>query len=350
MVLALVLLCLWALRAHAQGGPPFRTDDPDTPGNRHWEINVGFIGDRNPGTGAYQVPDLDINYGLGDRLQLKYELPLALEETRPLPAAPAESATGGTVIGGLGESLLGIKWRFFEHHPGDASLLGDFGTGLLALRRHQSPAEPAGVAGDAPGAAEESAALGEQEPNFELGTYPQLYVDNPTRSVPRGLIAAGPNFYLPVEISGRIGPIRYNADVGYNFGNRTLPQSWNRGLVLVHELIQHTEAYVELYDLQEANRLPVGRGLGNFAASGLKQRETTLGLGGRQALNQSKTRNLLLMAGRSFQTASASTGQPSWIGYIGLQFLFGPKTDMPSSPVWTSPRLDSRTATPQSSR
>ena len=61
---------LGAVIAHAQGGPPFRTDDPDTPGNHHWEINYGFIGDRNPGTGAYQVPDFDINYGLGDRIQL----------------------------------------------------------------------------------------------------------------------------------------------------------------------------------------------------------------------------------------------------------------------------------------
>jgi len=62
--------------AYAQGGPPFRTDDPETPGNRHWEINFGWIGDRNPEAGAYQVPDFDINYGLGDRIQLKYEIPI----------------------------------------------------------------------------------------------------------------------------------------------------------------------------------------------------------------------------------------------------------------------------------
>ncbi len=339
LLLSAALPCLWALSARAQGGPPFRTDDPDTPGNRHWEINVGFLGDRNPGTGAYQIPDLDINYGLGDRLQLKYELPIALEETRPASASLAAPATYGRVIGGLGESLLGIKWRFFEHHPGDASLRSDFGTGLLALVKHQMPTEPASVAGDSPGAAEEGAAQGEKEPNFELGTYPQLYLDNPTRSVPRGLVAAGPNFYLPVEVSGRIGPIRYNADLGYNFGNHDLPQSWNRGFVLGHEFSDHTEAYLELYDLQEANRLPVGRGLDNFTASGIKQRETTLGLGGRQALNRSKTRNLLLMAGRSFQTASAATGQPSWIAYVGVQFLFGPKTRTLDLPAQTSPHL-----------
>jgi len=32
------------------------------------------------------VPDFDIDYGLGDRVQLKYEIPIAIEETRPQPA------------------------------------------------------------------------------------------------------------------------------------------------------------------------------------------------------------------------------------------------------------------------
>jgi len=310
---------------HAQGGPPFRTDDPDPPGNRHWEINFGFIADRNPGEGAYQVPDFDINYGLGDRIQLKYELPIALEETRAQPASPGVPATEGTVIGGLGESLLGVKLKYFEHRPGQ-SIRSGFGTGLLGVFGHRGEqTQPAGVSGDSPGAADEGAATGEKEPTLELGTYPQLYLDNPTRAVPRGLVGAGPNFYLPFEVSGRIGPIRYNADAGYNFGNRNLPQSWNRGFIVGHEFSDSTEAYIELYDLQDANRLPLGRGVGNFASSGVKARETTLGLGGRQALNKAKTLNLLLMGGRSFQRASAVTGQPSWIAYVGMQVLLGPK-------------------------
>jgi len=315
----LLLLALCVTAAHAQGGPPFRTDDPDTPGNKHWEINFGFIGDRNPGTGAYQIPDFDINYGLGDRIQLKYELPIAINETRSQSASPNMPATQEQVIVGLGESLLGIKWRFFEHHPGERIGSG-FGTGLLSVFGHpKEEAKPAGEAGDAPGEADAA------EPNFELGTYPQLYLDNPTNAVPRGLVAPGPNFYLPVEVSGRIGPIRYNADAGYNFGNHALPQSWNRGIIVGHEFSDRTEAYVELYDLQDANRIAAGQGVGNFATGNSKQRETTLGLGGRQALNHDKTLNLLLMGGRSFQTPSASNGQPGWIAYVGVQVLLGPK-------------------------
>jgi hypothetical protein len=75
---ALALLVLFAAAAHAQGGPPFRTDDPETPGNKHWEINFGWIGERNPAAGAYRVPDFDFNYGLGDRIQLRYEIPIAI--------------------------------------------------------------------------------------------------------------------------------------------------------------------------------------------------------------------------------------------------------------------------------
>jgi len=319
-ILSLVLLSSsLATIAHAQGGPPFRTDDPDTPGNKHWEINIGWVGDRNPQTGAYQIPDFDINYGLGDRIQLKYEIPIAVEETRTFSAAPGQPAIEGHVIGGIGESVPGIKWRFYEHHPNDPWIKNRFGTGLLGVFGRQSQSEPSGPQGSAVEASEPVT-------NFSISTYPQLFLDNPTRSVPRGVVAPGPNFFLPIEINGRIGPIRYNADAGYNFGNRALPQSWNRGLLVGHEFSDRTEAYIELYDIQDANRIPAGRGVGAFATGNPKQRETTLGLGGRRALNHSKTLNLLLMAGRSFQTVTAATNnsQPSWIAYVGVQLLLGP--------------------------
>ena len=31
------------------------------------------------------------------------------------------------------------------------------------------------------------------------------------------------------------------------------------------------------------------------------------------------------MGGRSFQTVSPANGQPSWIAYVGLQVLLGPR-------------------------
>jgi hypothetical protein len=326
-VAAVLLILICAADCHAQGGPPFRTDDPQTPGNRHWEINVGFIGDRNPAAGAYQVPDFDFNYGLGDRLQMKYELPIAIEETRTQAATPATPAVHGQVIGGVGESLLGIKWRFYEHHPGDPAFHDRFGTGLLAVfhpaAAAQAPeaAQPAAASGDSPGAVDAP----EQIVNLSFGTYPQLFLNNPTSAVRRGLVAPGPNFYLPVEVNGRLGPMRFDGEVGYNFGNHALPQSWGRGLIVGHEFSDSTEAYVELYDQQDANRIQTHLGVGQFATGIPKQREATLGLGGRRSLNQAKTLNLLLMGGRSFQAISAENTQPSWIAYVGLQVLLGPK-------------------------
>jgi hypothetical protein len=322
-VISLALSVLPTMAVHAQGGPPFRTDDPETPGNKHWEINFGWIGDRNPAAGTYQVPDFDINYGLGDRIQLKYEIPIAIEETRPQSGTFQDPVTNGQVIGGLGESLLGIKWRFYEHHPDDPLIKSRFGTGLLgAFGSHSRDGNQAiDSTGNSPG----SVPAEERIVNLSISTYPQLFLDNPTRAVPRGLVASGPSFFLPIEVNARIGPIRLDGEVGYNFGNRTLPQSWGRGLLIGHEFSERTEAYLELYDQQDANRLPPGQGVGQFATGGPKQRETTLGLGGRQALNKSKTLNLLLMGGRSFQTVSVSNEQPSWIAYVGIQVLLGPR-------------------------
>jgi hypothetical protein len=301
----LVLLGTVLPVAHGQGGPPFRTDDPDTPGNRNWEINFGLVGQRNPGAGSYQVPDLDINYGLGDRIQLKYEIPLALQETAPQPASGGMPATPGLVVGGVGESYPGVKWRFYEHHPGDPWLAGRFGTGLLGVfGRHGSGVSPPAEGSE------------EKPTNFSLSTYPQLALNNPTNAVARGVVATGPNFFLPLEFNGHIGWLRYNGEFGYNFGNKTVAQSWGRGLLLGHEFSESTEAYVEIYDIQDANRVAPGS---------TKQRQTTVGGGGRRALNKSKTLNLLLMGARSFQTITANNSQPSWIAYVGLQVLFGPQ-------------------------
>ena len=58
---------------HAQGGPPMLTDDPGTPGDGHWEINTAVTTEQRPGERSSEPPLLDLNYGIGDRIQLKYE-------------------------------------------------------------------------------------------------------------------------------------------------------------------------------------------------------------------------------------------------------------------------------------
>ena len=102
--LARIALCIGGtLPLAAQGGPPLRTDDPGTPGNRNWEINVASTQFWSKSEREFESPLLDINYGLGDRIQLKYEVPYRFDSDH---GAPFKS--------GIGNSLLGVKWRFYE--------------------------------------------------------------------------------------------------------------------------------------------------------------------------------------------------------------------------------------------
>ena len=39
------------------------TDDPGTPGDRKWEINLATIFEHRAGETAYDAPAIDLNYG-----------------------------------------------------------------------------------------------------------------------------------------------------------------------------------------------------------------------------------------------------------------------------------------------
>ncbi|HEV8340017.1 MAG TPA: hypothetical protein VGR25_10245, partial [bacterium] len=46
--------------AHAQGGPPLITDDPDTPGPGYWEVNLfGFL-ERSRQRRVWEEPRVDL--------------------------------------------------------------------------------------------------------------------------------------------------------------------------------------------------------------------------------------------------------------------------------------------------
>jgi hypothetical protein len=265
--LLLLMPVAGALQAHAQGGPPFITDDPGTPGNRHWEINLGWIGDHNPGLAYFQLPDFDINYGWGDRLQLKYELPIA-----------AATDVNNTTRAGLGESLIGIKWRYFEHYRSNAP-------------------------------------KSDENKNFTLGTYPQVSINNPTSAVRRGIVENGPQYYLPAEFTAKLGPIDFNGEVGRWIGNKLIPSRWGRGLIAGHEFSERLELYGEIYDLQDVNRI----------GTVPKQRELTADVGGRKTLDRKGHLRLLFMGGRGIQAVTRQNSEPNWIAYVGVQILLGPR-------------------------
>ena len=100
----LVLVGFLSSTLWAQGGPPLLTDDPGTPGNHNWEINLASTQNFVHNQRTYETPILDLNYGAGDRVQLKYEVPYLLIST-----------DGGPHAAALGNSLAGVKWRFYEN-------------------------------------------------------------------------------------------------------------------------------------------------------------------------------------------------------------------------------------------
>src|SRR5256884_6359931 len=89
--------------AFGQGGPPMITDDPGTPGNGKWENNFAIAFEHRPGETAYEVPAIDLNYGLGEHIQLTLQTaPVLLKRS------------GHGLIGGLGGTEAAAKWRFLH--------------------------------------------------------------------------------------------------------------------------------------------------------------------------------------------------------------------------------------------
>jgi hypothetical protein len=238
------LLLFAPLSLCAQGGPPLLTDDPGTPGRNNWEINLGYTLDRRPNESDYETPILDMNYGWGDRVQLKYEMPYLYD-----------SSAGGALRSGPGDSKFGVKIRFFE----------------------------------------------DKKLELNIGTYPQVEVNNTNDSVCRGLVSKGPLFLLPLEITKKVGPIDVDLEVGHWF---TQQQGyWISGLAFGHQATKRLEVLSELY----SDSTPDG------------ERNNTFDFGGRYRLNRNAL--FIFMAGRSF--SPPSSGQSRLIGYFGMQFQLG---------------------------
>ncbi len=187
----LAVLLLPAL-ARAQGGPPFLTNDPGTPGSGNWEINLGSMQSVARGGSAYQVPQLDINLGLGDRIQLTYEIPYALQ-----------ASAGQPLHNGWGNAFSGVKWRFLDQ--------------------------------------------GEQ--GWQLSTFPQMESGVSRHAQLTGIGVAGPRYLVPLEVSRPLGPLQLNVEAGYFIPGHG-PKERILGLVAGRPITVRLELDAEIYDDQ----------------------------------------------------------------------------------------------------
>jgi hypothetical protein len=176
--------------AFAQGGPPYYTNDPGTPGHLNWEINFGYMPFLYSDQSVSHTPDVDINFGVGDRIQLTYE-------NAWLRVKIPKSATEY----GLGQSNPGVKWRFYD----------------------------AGESG------------------LSISVFPQAFLNNPNDAVRRGITPASEGFLLPFEFSRKFGPVDVDYEIGYEFVHKG-PNAWLSGLVIGHEFTPKFELDMELYN------------------------------------------------------------------------------------------------------
>ncbi len=187
VLLSLLLLSVAGL-ASAQAGPPLITNDPDTPGDGHWEINLAVTGQRDSGDWNLGAPDLDINYGLGERLQLSMHLAWAqlgeAGEAWRSGASPVEFA---------------VRWRIIDEATHGVS---------VAIQPHWATSF--------------SPAAERKE-----------------------LAPAGDEFSLPVQVSRHLGKSVAGIEVGRNI-LQDAPDEWQAGVFWSRECARRLQCLAEL--------------------------------------------------------------------------------------------------------
>jgi len=189
VLLALLLLgVVGAPRLGAMGAPTLQTDDTETAGDGRWEFNLGASTERRPGSRLVEGPVLDVNYGIGDRLHLNYEVPYL-----------QRSETGSPRLSGLGNSALGVKWRFADG--------GEHG--------------------------------------LSVSVFPKVEFKTPGSSASdRGLAEPGTHYGMPLQFQRTVGPLTLVGQLGREFGGGR--DGWNYGFSAGHHLSEKVEIGAEL--------------------------------------------------------------------------------------------------------
>jgi hypothetical protein len=171
------------------------TDDPGTPGNRHFENNLAVSFEHRTDESSLDLPAIDLNYGFGEHIQLTLQTSYVVLKRRDQGA-----------VGGMGSTEAAVKWRFLD----------------------------------------------EKANGIAMSTFPRVIFNVVQSSVRRGLTDDGVQLQLPVQLARGIGPI----DLDFEFGPRFStvgPSEWLYGIVGGTNLTKTTEVMAELQGTSRTN-------------------------------------------------------------------------------------------------
>ena len=171
------------------------TDDPGTPGPGKWENNIAIAFEHRPHETAYDLPAIDLNYGVGEHIQLTLQGgPVLLKRS------------GHGLIGGLGGTEAAVKWRFLD----------------------------------------------EEKSGFDASMFPRVLFNITQSSVRRGLAEDGTRFQIPFQVAKAFG--RFHTDAEFGPLASTLGRSeWIYGIVGGVELAKTTMLMAELHGTSRMN-------------------------------------------------------------------------------------------------
>ena len=171
------------------------TDDPGTPGNGKWEINLAIAFEHRSDETSLDLPAIDLNYGVGEHIQLTLQTaPVLLKREDHGP------------IGGLGGTEAATKWRFLD----------------------------------------------EEKSGFDMSMFPRVIFNIQASSPRRGLSDDGTRFQIPFQIAKTFG--RFHADAEFGPVGITVGRSeWLYGIVGGYEVAKPTMLMAELHGTSRMN-------------------------------------------------------------------------------------------------
>ena len=171
------------------------TDDPGTPGPGKWEINLAIAFEHRSDETLVDLPEIDLNYGVGNNIQLTLQ-------TAPVLLKREDHG----LIGGLGGTEAAVKWRFAD----------------------------------------------EEKNGVDLSMFPRIIFNIQSSSARRGLSDEGTRFQIPFEIAKTFGRLHADAEFG-PVGITAGRSEWLYGIVGGYDLTKTTELMAELHATSRMN-------------------------------------------------------------------------------------------------